>query len=686
MKDKHKLINWDCNYKASLALIWLIAITVICVWTIDGWGTYIPIVLAQDAPNEIQMPGTQPNEIRRLEHADECFACHGNFDSKVEPSHNWGGSMMAHAGRDPIFWASVAVAQQDVPGSGDLCLRCHAPRGWLDGHSTPFDGSFLFDSEADGVSCAVCHKVTNPDNSEFVGNLHEPYIPNDGGNPATGYYGTGMLSMWGGNEMLGPYSDALPVHEMAQSKFHRDANFCGSCHDVSNPAVGDLAHNSGTLDGADPVIRNGIPGGPLEEKAAFNNFPYQYGIVERTFSEHMASAWPTIPVTDYASLPGELQAGAIKYAYDKAQIAGMNGNYADGTVRYFTCQSCHMTPVIGQGAGIGDVRTDLPLHDLTGGNYWAPDAIVWLNDRNLLQLGDPLSPFQVSEIIDGKNRVYETLGRAASLSLTGNTLRIVNLTGHKLISGYPEGRRMWLNTRWYDRKGTLLREDGAYGSLTVQLDGSSVEVETILDDADPNTRIYATHMGMTRTWARQLLSAGIPAYLPLTYDRVTGDITLTLGELGDLPAGTARETFHFVLNNKVVSDNRIPPYGMRYDDSRERNTLPVPAEQYGDPGPGGVYDYWDTFELSPPADAIYATIDLLYQPTSWEYVQFLYLANDRSNDFLRETGKNNLDAWLNTGMAKPQVIASTSWGKYPESNGGHADNPVNPIGYKRIKP
>jgi hypothetical protein len=74
-----------------------------------------------------------------------------------------------------------------------------------------------------------------------------------------------------------------------------------------------------------------------------------------------------------------------------------------------------------------------------------------------------------------------------------------------------------------------------------------------------------------------------------------------------------------------------------------------------------TYNYWDEVNLNPPANAKSATIDLLYQPTSWEYIQFLYQANDKSIPFLDQEGDNILDAWLNTKMAKPHVMASTAW-------------------------
>jgi hypothetical protein len=110
-----------------------------------------------------------------------------------------------------------------------------------------------------------------------------------------------------------------------------------------------------------------------------------------------------------------------------------------------------------------------------------------------------------------------------------------------------------------------------------------------------------------------------------------------------------------------VKDNRIPPYGMKYDEARKRNALPVPASQYGSPAAGGTFNYWDEVALNPPGGAASATISLLYQPTSWEYVQFLHLANNKILAFLANEGVNLLNAWLNTGMAAPHTLATTTW-------------------------
>jgi hypothetical protein len=116
------------------------------------FGVFVVLALAAGiafaaliVPTDIQQPGTQPQEVSNLESPDKCDNCHGGYDLSVEPPHNWRGSMMANAGRDPIFWATLAVAEQDfLPGeggAGDLCIRCHSTAGWLGGRSTPTDGS-----------------------------------------------------------------------------------------------------------------------------------------------------------------------------------------------------------------------------------------------------------------------------------------------------------------------------------------------------------------------------------------------------------------------------------------------------------------------------------------------------------------------------------------------------------------
>jgi hypothetical protein len=127
------------------------------------------------------------------------------------------------------------------------------------------------------------------------------------------------------------------------------------------------------------------------------------------------------------------------------------------------------------------------------------------------------------------------------------------------------------------------------------------------------------------------------------------------------------KTFHFVLNNAIYADNRIPPYLADYDFIFERNAAPVPRDQYGGT-PGGVYNHWDDVYFPIPVGAVRAEVELYYQPTSWEYIQFLWKQNHRDDDnpattpdaFLGDEGVNLLDAWIHTGMAAPIQMEQVS--------------------------
>lgn len=685
---------------------------------------HIPLYAADVVPTEIQMPGTQPLEVGNLESPNKCDNCHAGYNDDTtiaageghpqdEPSTGWRGGAMGNAGRDPIFWATMAIAEQDFDGAGDLCIRCHSTGGWYGGRSTPTDASGLASSDSDGVDCDTCHAMTNPDNSEHIGVMNSPFIANCSTDPLVpdkqcdsvdeGFYGSGMTSLWGGSDKLGPYSDADARHQFMQSNFHRDVDFCGTCHDVSNSAVGDLAPGNGAQPGAPAVIssqtfNDGAPvlGGPVEQKAAFNNPPYAYGVVERTFSEYKASAFPTTRVSAFTSLPIDLQTpgGSMDVTYQAALAAGQGGDYADGTPRYFSCQSCHMRPTTSAGAnkrGV-QIRTDMPQHDHTGGNYWLADIITYQDSLDMLRLGGGLNETQVTAIGYGQQRAVEHLTQAAVLDVSVDSLKVVNLTGHKLISGYPEGRRMWLNIKWYDTSNVLIREDGAYGPLVdvnnapVMISnpagGADVQVESILNLEDPNMRLYDAHYALTKEWADTLLSTGVPANLALSYDYYTGEVDYTLGQLAAQSAGSYHESFHFALNNTVVKDNRIPPYGFNYDIAKKRNALPVPSSQYGGGTAGSTYNYWDQIDLGTlkPAGAVSASITLYYQGTSWEYIQFLYKANNGQNAFLGQEGVNMLDAWINADipvaievagdrkMVPPVVMATAQWGTPPTGN------------------
>jgi hypothetical protein len=513
---------------------------------------------------DVDLAGAQPLTVIPFDNPNTtCVSCHGEYDASVEPYFNWKGSMMAQAMRDPLFIACLAIAEQDAPSVGDLCLRCHTPGGWLEGHSFNTSGGMVTAKDRESVQCAFCHRAVDPVYKPGVSPAADEDILNALAEvpltTANGQYVADPSAI-----RRGPFADAVALHPWLESPFHRTGDMCGTCHDVSNPVFvagstpGDYVPNAFNAAHPDGDLRNMFP-------------------IERTYSE-----WEN---TDYAAVG--------VYA---PQFAG---NKADGIVS--KCQDCHMKDVSGIGCSEPGVptRPDLPLHDLTGGNYFIPDVLP------------ALFPAEVNSIrLDaGKQRAIGMLQKAASLELVAENVEyfpavkviVTNETAHKLPSGYPEGRRIWLNVKAYDELDNLVYETGAYDPATGVL------------THDEDLKIYEIHPG---------LSPGLAAAV-------------------GLPAG---QSFHFVLNDTVYFDNRIPPRGFT---NAAFETVQSPPVGYGYPDG----QYWDETTYVLPTDAVFVAVTLYYQSTSKEYIEFL-----KNTNVTNTAGQVLYDAWVNQGRAAPVVM------------------------------
>jgi hypothetical protein len=188
------------------------------------------------------------------------------------------------------------------------------------------------------------------------------------------------------------------------------------------------------------------------------------------------------------------------------------------------------------------------------------------------------------------------------LTQNGNLLevRITNYTGHKLPTGYPEGRRMWINVAFSDQDDQPVAEFGAYDFGTAELDSSK-------------TKVYEAQLGLDDTMAA-----------------LTG-----------LPEG---ESFHFALNNTYIKDNRIPPIGFTNAGFEAVLAAPV-GHSYADG------QHWDDTEYQLPSGATKATVKLYYQTTSKEYIEFL-----RDENVTDDRGQVAYDQWVLHGKSAPVVM------------------------------
>ena len=553
------------------------------VFTIESPpGGIVPTTL-----RDFDQPGSQPFETGILNPPEACAVCHGNYDPAVEPYFNWQGSMMAQASRDLIFEANMVIANQDAPDSGDICLRCHLPRGWLQGRSIPTDGSQMLETDMSGVSCDFCHRLVDPI-PDPLNPAEDPAILAALSFPATDF-GNGMATIDPTGARRGPFFDAATGHPVLVSPFHREAALCGTCHNVSNPAF--------EKDGEGNYVPNAF------DTTATDFSAHTLLPVERTYSEWFYSEYNT---------PGGVYAPQF----------GGNLDFVS------TCQDCHMRDVTGEGCSFGTppTRDDLPLHDITGGSTWFPGLL------------STLYPGDVNEaaLQAGIARARYMLQNAAEMVAVqeDQTLRVTvtNNTGHKLPTGYPEGRRVWINVKFYDAGMTLVSESGAYDETTGVL------------SHDEEAKIYEIEPGL---------------------DSITAPLV-------GVPEGPS---FHFVLNNKIYKDNRIPPRGFTNAAYADFGGTPVDYS-YADG------QYWDDTLYNIPAGAASAEVTLYYQSTSKEFMEFL-----RDENTTNTKGQEMYDLWNDNGKCPPEVMVQSQLALTLSLPGDHdGDGDVDLIDYAEFPP
>ncbi|GLZ86446.1 cytochrome c family protein [Metapseudomonas resinovorans] len=135
------------------------------------------------------------------------------------------------------------------------------------------------------------------------------------------------------------------------------------------------------------------------------------------------------------------------------------------------CQSCHMPSFAGKAATMGPDRADVASHWFTGANA---AVLEYLGQKEAAQ------------------RARENLARAAQISFESMPdylapgekatvrVKVANVgAGHKLPTGFPEGREIWIDFRAVDGAG---REFYRLGAIR---DGAT----------EPDTRNFKVHLG-----------------------------------------------------------------------------------------------------------------------------------------------------------------------------------------------
>jgi hypothetical protein len=618
--------------KSTICLVFSVIVCLVVVayaWT--------PVAVVDDPL--VRMPGTQPGQVA-LQSPTRCLNCHAGYDTAVEPGFNWMGSMMAQAARDFLFWSCFTVSAQDSiwaagrPNATDICERCHFPKGWLEGRSDPTNASLMTGADFDGVQCDFCHRMWDPffettyagtrEGSDWLGYWDETNASGTPSQPAAdatyadematalsilqfngaNFYTnnlppTNYTESGSGQYFVSPdaakrasFADANARHQMFYSRFHKSKYMCATCHDVSNPVLANL--------GADPTQSL-----PTELNSAFS-----YLHVERTFSEFMLSAY------------GQ-QGGAATNPEFQAQ-----GAPPSQSVEH---------PDSGQ-----------PLHDMTGGNAWVSWVLASATpgspnfdqfNADQLNQGPAVLTLDLTQgegidpvaLLAGVDRAKQQLLLAATIKNVAYdsgtevlSFQVQNNGAHKLISGFPEGRRMFVNIKAYDTGGNLMYEVNPYDPAAGTLKGLDYLYQPGMGLPDPQP------LGANETYVDELVYEMKPSSTDLT------------GET---------KTFHFALATGRYKDNRIPPKGFDIGGAAARVSVPV-WHGVEDEGYFTSAEYaggYDQVSLTIPAGWDYVEVNLYYQTTSREYIEFL-------RDEINGTGNLTLPSPTPSGELQAYVV------------------------------
>ncbi len=274
-----------------------------------------------------------------------------------------------------------------------------------------------------------------------------------------------------------------------------------------------------------------------------------------------------------------------------------------------SCQDCHM-PAVTDMPGCRDHVAEQHVHeqggrrhDLLGANRFVVELLA--ADATLV---DSIAFDHTLEQMDAFVRSAATLVVDAPASvdlgqgLSELSVTVTNETGHKLPTGYSEGRVMWLEV--------IARVDGETLWSSGRWDADAGSFET---------------------------DAQLRTYRAIAQQQATG------------------QTFHLLRNDVWVEDTRIPPRGLTPDPQTDPITDRYPL------GEDGTWPHFDTYAYEFEGSRAHAEVDsgdlevsvrLLYLVNTPEYIEFLAEENQTN-----EAGNEAAMLFDTAGGAPALVVA-----------------------------
>lgn len=348
-----------------------------------------------------------------------CASCHLNLKDQsgadVSMPTMWRSTMMANAGRDPVWQAKVSSEVKRAPALQEViekkCATCHMPiaetQTVADGGKVAALGNGFYnpanplhEAAVEGVSCTLCHQVQDKD----LGTMES----------FSGGYTVDAETARPDRVIYGPFEN--PVGELMQASVGFKPEFgshvgtaehCATCHNLSTPYVDDAGN----------VL------GEFPEQTPYTEWQHS------TFGKSNQSC-------QGCHMP-QAQ-GGVRISITPPDLPERQPFYQ----HYFVGGNAYMLRILREWGGSLGVTADTAHFDATLARVAAQvgerSANLTLNDLNLS--GDKLSA----------------------------TFEVDALTGHKFPASFPS-RRAWLHVTVTDAAGKVVFESGKHnpdGSIT----------------------------------------------------------------------------------------------------------------------------------------------------------------------------------------------------------------------------
>jgi len=339
-----------------------------------------------------------------------CFSCHGNLVSPagedISFGTDWRASMMANSARDPYWQAAVRREVMDHPTAAaqieDECAACHMPMA-------------RFEAKAAG--------------------------------------------------RLGKVFDHLPVGQgdSRAAQLAADGVSCTMCHQISADRFGEeSSFTAGFSIASDADWGERPVYGPYDVDKGLRTLMHSASGFRQEESLHIQKS--ELCATCHTLITESLGSEGEVVGHLPEQVPYLEWRHSDYQATH-SCQSCHMPVVSGAtkiSSVLGKERTKVSRHVFQGGNFF----MLRMLNRYRHELGVTALPKELeASAVRTEQHLQSSTAQLSVVRAENDSsqltvvLKIANLAGHKLPTGYPS-RRSWIQFAIKDHSGTIVFESG----------------------------------------------------------------------------------------------------------------------------------------------------------------------------------------------------------------------------------